>query len=62
MGPIVRIVLRVLAGVLVGWGMPEDAAEMLWTDEELVAQVTGALIWAATEGYYALAKRRGWRL
>ena len=62
MGPIIRILLRVFAGVLIGWGFPEDPANMLWNDPAIVSALSGALLWAATEVWYRLAKRYGWPL
>lgn len=62
MTPIIRILLRVLAGFLVGKGFTE--AQTLAGDPELIALVEtgiGAIIWVATEAWYALAKRFGWR-
>jgi hypothetical protein len=57
---IARIVLRYVAGALVAWGLlaPEDA-DILTMDPEM-AVLVGALITAAVEGGYALAKRYGW--
>lgn len=64
-GPIIRILLRVAAGVLIGrgWLSAEDGAA-LSGDPELVALLegaAGALLWTVTEYYYWLAKRWGWR-
>jgi hypothetical protein len=63
-GPIARILLRVLAGILIGkgWFAPEDA-NALAADPEVAAfaeMAIGGAIWAATEAYYYLAKRWGW--
>lgn len=63
-GPIARILLRVLAGILIGkgWFAPEDANSLI-SDPEVAAlaeMAVGGAIWAATEGYYYLAKRWGW--
>jgi hypothetical protein len=62
MTPIIRILLRVLAGFLVGKGFTE--AQTLAGDPELIALAeagVGALILAVTEGWYYLAKRFGWK-
>lgn len=63
-GPIARILLRVLAGFLIakGWFAP-DEINALVTDVEVVGLVEMALagtVWGATEAYYYLAKRWGW--
>lgn len=65
LGPISRILLRVLVGILVGkaWFSPEDA-NALTSDPEIAAMIEAGLaaaIWAATEGWYWLAKRMGWQ-
>lgn len=63
MGPIVRIFLRYLAGVLVAKGVfsPEDS--MLFQDPQLEAMLAtglGLAMSAAAEYYYVLAKKFGW--
>lgn len=59
-GVIARIALRYLVGALVMWGiLSEDSADVLVTDPDLII-LAGAAIGAATEGFYAYAKRRGW--
>ena len=62
-----RILLRVLAGVLIGWGL-SDITDILTADpsvEQIVAvgldAAAGAAVWAATEIWYWAAKRFGWR-
>lgn len=64
---IVRILLRVLAGALAGWGL-RDVGDLLAYDpsvEELLLAGTdvaiGAIVWAGAEVWYWLAKRLGWR-
>lgn len=63
-GVIARILLRVAAGVLMGRGwLSADDGAALSADPEVVHLVEGAigaLIWAATERYYYLAKKYGW--
>ena len=54
--PIIRILLRVFAGILIGYGFHEDAANMLWMDD----QVVGLITWVLTEVFYWLAKKKGW--
>ena len=57
---ITRIVLRYLSGLLVGYGaLPHEVGSQLAVDPD-VALVLGAIIGAATEGFYAWAKKKGW--
>lgn len=58
-GAVARIILRYVAGGLV-LGSPV-VGERLAQDPDLVMLV-GALVGIATEGFYYLAKRRGWKL
>lgn len=64
-GPIARILLRVLAGILIGKGwFGAEEANSLIADPEFAAiaeMAVGGAIWAATEAYYALAKKLGWQ-
>lgn len=63
MGPIVRIFLRYLSGVLVAKGLfgAEDAQVLHDPDlEAAISTGLGLLMSAATEYYYSLAKRFGW--
>ena len=63
-GAIVRIILRYGSGALVAKGIlsPDDGA--IFAADPDVAQMLqvgiGAAIGAATEVYYAIAKRMGW--
>lgn len=54
--PFVRIALRILGGYLIGRGLAGEDDMRLFTDPELV----GAVTIAVSEGWYALAKWRGW--
>lgn len=61
---VIRILLRVAAGVLMGrgWLSAEDGAA-LSSDPELISILegaVGALMWAATEYWYSLARKFGW--
>jgi hypothetical protein len=57
---IVRILAWYLSGALVSYGViPHEVGADLAMDPD-VALVLGAIIGAATEGLYALAKRWGW--
>lgn len=64
---IVRILLRVIAGALAGWGL-RDVSDILTSDpsvEQLLADgvniAIGAIVWGGTEIWYWLAKKFGWR-
>lgn len=58
LGPVARIVLRyVVGGLIMG---SASIGERLAADPDLVMAVA-ALLGAAVEGAYWLAKRRGWR-
>lgn len=60
MGPFVRIVLRYGVGAVIGY----EVGAMMAADPDLVVVVTvaaTAAVGAATEGFYALAKRWGWK-
>ena len=61
-----RILLRVLAGVLIGWGA-RDLADVVTTDPDIISLavaasdvVIGALVWVAGEVWYFFARRFGW--
>lgn len=59
----IRILLRVIAGVLIGRGVNVDVANVL-TDPDIAIGVEvlfGAAVWGLSEGWYLLAKRMGWR-
>lgn len=59
-----RIALRYLAGALIARGLLGiDDVNTLLTDPDVAALIEiamGAAIAAATEGFYALARRFGW--
>lgn len=64
LGPISRILLRVLVGFLVAKAFltPGDG-NMIASDPEFAALIEGTLagmIWAITEGWYWIAKKLGW--
>jgi hypothetical protein len=60
-GPFARIFLRYLAGFLLIKGViPQDIADQLANDPDLILLV-GAGIALGVEGFYAVAKRMGWR-
>lgn len=64
LGPFIRILLRVVAGFLIGRGLPEDWARDIVNDPGVVATVEvaiGAAIWGFTEVAYAMARRFGWK-
>jgi len=58
--PIVRIVLRYAAGVLLAKGLlPQEIADMIANDPELAALI-GVGIMAGVEGFYVMARKFGW--
>lgn len=64
LGVAARILLRVIAGIMIGWGLPYDWVSDLTRDPEalMTAEViVGGLLWAGTEVYYLIAKRFGWQ-
>lgn len=57
---IARIVLRYLSGALVAYGViPHEVGAEVAMDPDL-ALILGSAIGAVTEGFYALAVKRGW--
>lgn len=57
---IARIMLRYASGALVAYGfIPQEVGAELAVDQE-VALILGAALGAATEGFYALARKKGW--
>jgi len=64
-GAIARIALRYLAAFLVARGiLPADVRDGIFADPELVDVLQagiGVAIGATVEGWYAIAKRYGWR-
>ena len=58
---VIRILLRYGAGALAGYSLlPREVTDMLASDPELVGAIA-ALIAIGVEGFYAIAKRFGWR-
>ena len=58
---IIRILLRYGAGALAGYSLlPREVTDMLASDPELAGAIA-ALIAIGVEGFYAIAKRFGWR-
>lgn len=58
---VIRILLRYGAGALAGYSLlPREVTDMLSSDPELVGAIA-ALIAIGVEGFYAIAKRFGWR-
>ena len=60
MGPFVRIVLRYGVGAVIGY----EVGAMMAADADLVVVVTvaaTAAVGAATEGFYMVARKLGWR-
>lgn len=62
MAPVIRILLRVFAGFLIGSGyFTETATDAIFNDPAFDAAI-GAVLWGATEVAYVMAKRLGWKL
>ena len=60
MGPVIRIALRYGVGGIIGF----QVGSQLAADPDVVAVATAvaaAAVGAATEGFYLLAKKLGWR-
>ena len=58
---VIRILLRYGAGALAGYSLlPREVTDMLASDPELAGAIA-ALIAIGVEGFYAIAKRFGWR-
>lgn len=56
-----RIALRYSAGILAGYSLvPREITDMIAADPELAGAVA-ALIAVGVEGFYAIARRLGWR-
>jgi len=60
MGPLVRIVLRYGVGAVVGYQLGNQLA----ADPDVISVLTvaaTAIVGLATEGFYMLARRMGWK-
>lgn len=58
-----RILLRVIAGVLIGLGLDDSIVKELSIDPDVIdltSLVLGFVIWGIGELWYAAAKRFGW--
>ncbi len=64
LAPLVRVLLRYVAGFLAGYGIAVNAAGYVLADDPdvvfLVSCALSGIIGAAIEGFYALAKKYGW--
>ena len=61
--PVARIILRVVAGIMIGYGLSDHWTYDLTNDPASLVTleaVIGGLLWAATEFYYALARKFNW--
>ena len=60
MAPILRIVARIIGGMLIGAGYAnEGTVDSIFSDPAF-DMALGAIVIGATEFYYYLAKRYGW--
>lgn len=57
-GPVARILARVLAGFLIGLGFARE--EQLYSFLPDIEALLGFALWAMTEWLYGQAKKRGW--
>lgn len=60
MGPLIRIILRYGVGAVIGY----EVGNQLASDPDVIAVATvaaTAVVGVATEGFYYLAKRWGWK-
>ena len=60
---IIRILLRYLSGLLIAKGLLAQDMGDMFNDPDLIASLqvaAGAIVGAATEGWYYLAHRFGW--
>lgn len=67
-GPIARILLRIIAGMLIGYMVPRDVVDQLATSPDVETLMTalvdsslGLGVWVVTEVHYFLAKKWGWK-
>jgi hypothetical protein len=62
-GPLARVGLRYLAGILVAKGMTEQAGLLSDPDFVQVASYVGAAVCSGiSEGWWYLARKKGWNL
>ena len=54
--PFIRIGLRVFGGFMIGKGYLSEADMWIFSDQELI----GVLALLVSEGWYILAKKKGW--
>ena len=59
-GPLARIVLRYGVGALVTYGLMSSGTAFKIINDPDIALVIGGVLGIATEGFYWLAKRKGW--
>lgn len=66
-GPLLRILLRYVSATMVTAGAMSQETAALVNDPDLVPAlialwpaIAGSIVALATEGYYMLAKKRGW--
>lgn len=64
LGPIVRILLRVIVGALIAraWIDPQIGQSIVDDPDfaMLIEMLLAGIVWGATELWYVIAKRMGW--
>ena len=61
--PIARIILRVISGIMIGYGLSDHWVHDILNDPvDLVSLeiIVGSILWALTEFYYILARKFNW--
>ncbi len=57
--PFVRIALRYIAGVLLAHGLVDaETGNMIATDPDLIALLAGGVMFAVTEGWFLIERRK----
>jgi hypothetical protein len=61
LSPLIRILLRYVAGYLVFRQMlPPELADLIANDPQLAAMIGGGIVFCV-EGFYVLARKFGWK-
>jgi Na+/H+-dicarboxylate symporter len=74
-GPVARIIIRILAGIMIGYALPHDWVDEVTRDPDVVSiveavvtlflsqieMIVGIILLALNEAFYAIAKKYGWK-